>query len=231
MGGHAGHGDAECGRRRVERVDLPHRRSPKPKPDPNPPNTHNARDACLDSPGDLFYDDANFALYFADEGNMRVRKIPSDCDADGIPDLVELDASDPYIKPDFPDGILECVVDTDGDGCSDSEELLTSEMFGGRRNPTNRWDFFDVNGDKVVNIPNDILAVASAFGPGDPGSPVYNENYSPARDRSPGPAPNKPNDPDHTEPWDLGPPDGTVNVPTDILGVARQFGHTCAAAP
>jgi hypothetical protein len=29
------------------------------------------------------------------------------------------------------------------------------------------------------------------------------------------------------EPWDMGPPDGTINVLDDIIAVAGQFGHVC----
>ena len=28
--------------------------------------------------------------------------------------------------------------------------------------------------------------------------------------------------------WDRAPADGAINIPDDILGVAAQFGHSCA---
>ena len=88
---------------------------------------------------------------------------------------------------------------------------------GGRRSHTNPWDFYDTNGDRVVNIAQDILTVGAAFGP----------TSDPTVDRSPRPTEAEEPDPDKRDPWDLGPPDGEVNIVTDILGVALQFGHTC----
>ncbi|MCI0850351.1 MAG: hypothetical protein J4N26_05245, partial [Chloroflexi bacterium] len=110
----------------------------------------------------------------------------------------------------------------DGDGCTDEQELGVDETLGGRRNYLNSWDFYDVNGDLVVNLVNDILGVARAFGPS------TGPDYDPAMDRSPAPAPGvDPADPAVMEPWDTGPPDGSINIPTDLLGVAIQFGHRC----
>ena len=96
------------------------------------------------------------------------------------------------------------------------------ERLGGRRNYLNSWDFYDVNGDLVINLIDDILAVAGAFGPS------TSPEYDPALDRSPPPAPGvDPGDPAFIEPWDTGPPDGSINIITDVLGVALQFGHRC----
>ena len=78
----------------------------------------------------------------------------------------------------------------------------------------------------------DILRVAQRFGANDAGgSAPINRNsdplagpppaapaYHPAFDRGVQVGPNV---------WDLAPPDGTINVVNDILGVARQFGHSC----
>ncbi len=107
--------------------------------------------------------------------------------------------------------------DTDGDGCTNAEEYGQDASLGGRRNPLNPWDFYDVNGDRVVNVFDDILAVVSAYGPS------TGADYESAFDRSPPPP--------GAEPWDLGPPDGLINVSDDILGVVGQFGHTCAGPP
>ena len=108
--------------------------------------------------------------------------------------------------------------DTDGDGCSNIEELGSNPLVGGVRNPLDPYDFFDVNGDKAVDLLNDIFAIAFAFGldAGDAG-------YSQALDRSPilpG-----------TNLWDLQAPDGQIDLLTDIFGAAYQFGHGCTAAP
>jgi hypothetical protein len=113
--------------------------------------------------------------------------------------------------------------DEDGDGCSAAQELGPDEALGGRRNPGNAWDFFDINGDRVVNGMDEIFGVAFAFGAtaGDP-------SYSAALDRSaPKAAPEEP-DPARREAWDMGPPDGVVDLFVDIFGVAFQFGHSCA---
>ncbi|MDP3767095.1 MAG: flexitail domain-containing putative surface protein, partial [Dehalococcoidia bacterium] len=104
--------------------------------------------------------------------------------------------------------------DSDRDGCHDSRELGPDEMLGGRRNPANQWDFYDVTKDGTVSLLEDIFDVAAAFG-SKPGVP----SYDPDLDRSAAPA--------GADPWDMGPPDGTVDLFVDIFGVAAQFGHMC----
>jgi hypothetical protein len=117
------------------------------------------------------------------------------------------------------------VDDYDLDGCADGEELGLDEGLGGRRNPTYPWDFYDVDADRVITVAGDVLAVAGAFGPPGP-------NYTPQKDRSPGPPPGTdPKDPNNNEPWDLGPPDQVISVGVDVFGVAQQFGHSCNAPP
>ncbi|MEX2159391.1 MAG: flexitail domain-containing putative surface protein [Dehalococcoidia bacterium] len=105
--------------------------------------------------------------------------------------------------------------DDDNDGCTDAAEMVNtagSEETGGRRNAKNPWDFFDTDGNKVIDLFIDIFAVANAFGltPSDPG-------YSTTLDRSAAIG----------DPWDMGPPDGTIDLFIDIFGVAYQFGHDC----
>ena len=102
------------------------------------------------------------------------------------------------------------------------------------------WDFYDVwthpPGDpvgwernKVLNI-FDILAVGRRFGSGPVLSkgaalaeattqPVDDTSYHAGYDRGPIMGANN---------WDRAPPDGSINIVDDILGVARQFGHSCA---
>jgi hypothetical protein len=86
--------------------------------------------------------------------------------------------------------------------------------------------------DKAVNISGDILGVAKRFGATRPGGapdettalaealtpPTKTAGYHADYDRGPLVGPN---------PWNLGPPDGAINIPNDILGVARQFGNSC----
>ena len=113
-------------------------------------------------------------------------------------------------------------IDSDGDGCSDERELGDDERMGGRRDPNNPYDFYDVNGDGVITIIGDVLAVAGAFGP------ATSPEYDPALDRSPPPSALDEPDPSKREPWDLGPPDGAISIPTDLLAILRQYGHRCA---
>ncbi|MCH8849334.1 MAG: hypothetical protein IIC89_00750 [Chloroflexi bacterium] len=144
---------------------------------------------------------------------------------------------------------IECIVvtpkqeepgDTDQDGCSDQAENGAFEYLGGQRNYLYFWDFYDVwthpAGDpigwernKVLNI-FDILAVGARFGSGPVLSkadalaqaliaPTNATGYHPAYDRGPIIGANM---------WDRGPPDGSINIVDDILGIAQQFGHNCA---
>ncbi len=140
------------------------------------------------------------------------------------------------------------VLDTDQDGCTDVREQQGSpgsETSGGRRDPNYFWDFYDVwtrpdpigqpsmwVRDKAVTIPGDVLGVAHRFGSTRPGGPPTKtqalaeafvpptspDGYHADYDRGPLIGPNA---------WDLGPPDGAIDIPNDILGVARQFGTNC----
>lgn len=112
--------------------------------------------------------------------------------------------------------------DTDGDGCSDQQENGLDETLGGRRDYTNPWDFYDVDGDTTITLFGDAMVVFAAYGEA-PGPP-YVEVY----DRSPPPLEAEEPDPTKREPWDMGPPDGAIDLFTDISGVAAQFGHGCS---
>lgn len=130
-------------------------------------------------------------------------------------------------------------LDTDGDGCTDAQELGSDEQLGGRRDPENFWDFYDTPNqnnerDGVIDLPNDILSVVMRLGTGDSNgnaeinrysdpkisAPKDSQAYHPAFDRSWGP---------NASYLDLGPPDGYINL-FDVLGVILQFGHSCPAA-
>jgi hypothetical protein len=111
--------------------------------------------------------------------------------------------------------LLDDTADTDGDGCTDGEELGTDAGRGGQRNPLDPNDFYDVNGDGTVNLFGDVLPVIQAFGPSD------GPHYDAALDRSPAPLDIA------VARWHLGPADGVIDM-TDILGVIAQYGHTCA---
>jgi hypothetical protein len=65
---------------------------------------------------------------------------PADWDADTLTDRAEFNTylTDP------------CVVDTDKDGCSDSEEVGPIKKLGGLRNPLNYYDFYDITDITLV---------------------------------------------------------------------------------
>ena len=122
--------------------------------------------------------------------------------------------------------------DADDDGCTDEQELGTIPALGGLRNPKSFWDFFDTptgtppERDRRVNIV-DIGAIVLHFGTsGDPGidplSAPPASGYHTAFDRSQAA--------EGGDPWDLGPPDGSINI-IDIAAVVIQFGHTCTNIP
>jgi hypothetical protein len=112
--------------------------------------------------------------------------------------------------------------DLDGDGCTTEEESGSNEKLGGNRDPKNGWDLYDVNGDALVNVSDDVLGVAAAFGTS------AGKDYSAEKDRSPPPSAIEEPDPSKREPWDMGPPDGAITVGIDIIGAAKQFGHDCS---
>ncbi|KKK48456.1 hypothetical protein LCGC14_3144910, partial [marine sediment metagenome] len=67
--------------------------------------------------------------------NPSVDDGASDPDGDGLTNVEE-----------FSLGTDPCSSDTDLDGCTDREELGGDETLGGKRDPLNFWDFYDVTG-------------------------------------------------------------------------------------
>ncbi len=127
--------------------------------------------------------------------------------------------------------------DSDGDGCSDLQELGLDATAGGQRDPNNFWDFFDVPDaanvrDGNVSLSIDIFSILYKMGATDEGGtaainrntdpmsppPVDLTAYHPAFDRSPGPP--------GAAPWSLGPPDGRIDF-VELFAVVWQYGHTC----
>ena len=106
------------------------------------------------------------------------------------------------------DDALIALADTDGDGCADLKELGPDEQSGGQRDPHNPWDFYDTNGDGVIDLTNDIFGVILAYGTDD-------VTY----DRGPSAGPNA---------WNMTAPDGLIDLSNDILGVIQQYQHSCA---
>ncbi|OGO49693.1 MAG: hypothetical protein A2148_00550 [Chloroflexi bacterium RBG_16_68_14] len=104
--------------------------------------------------------------------------------------------------------------DTDGDGCRDGVELSFPANFGGLRNPLNQWDFFDFNGDKYIDAPNDILQVMLRYS-ANPALP-----YDARADRGPLKQ-------GAQYPWNRTAPDGRIDAPNDILSIKLQYQHDC----
>lgn len=107
--------------------------------------------------------------------------------------------------------------DTDGDGCTDVQELGSNEGLGGRRDLLNPWDFFDTPPkDRAVSIV-DITRIVQRFGTVEGGPPSSSGfTYDRAFDRTLlGP-----------NVWNLGPPNGSITI-QDITLAVNQFGHNC----
>jgi hypothetical protein len=94
--------------------------------------------------------DDTYRLYLVAKGS-------TDTDSDGLADVYETNVS--LTNP--------AVADTDGDGCNDGVELGGHEVFGGNRDPLNASDFFDTNGDKIIDG-KDIAAMRSRVFQGKP---------------------------------------------------------------
>ncbi|MDZ4279107.1 MAG: flexitail domain-containing putative surface protein [Dehalococcoidia bacterium] len=144
--------------------------------------------------------------------------------------------------------VINCLPDKDFDGCTDGQEQGSDPEKGGMRSPNNHWDFYDVwtqsttspSGwvrNREIDLFGDIFGVATRFGAmrsspptkiqalGEalvPPSAGDKTGYHAAFDRGVQIGPN---------PWDLAPPDGTIDLFTDINGIAAQFGHSCSELP
>ncbi len=110
--------------------------------------------------------------------------------------------------------------DWDNDGCSDWNEMGTDKTSGGKRDPFNPYDFYDVAGnagppDGEIDLFLDILGVILHYSLD--GSPPYDVRF----DRGTSVGPNS---------WNMTGPDGSIDLFVDILGVIVQYGHDCTEA-
>ena len=173
---------------------------------------------CLDqSVPDAGVDDDGDSLSNITEYQLGTDPCVSDTDGDGLSDGDEL-AGVTGAKAALGTFITDPLdADTDGDGCTDGAEVGSDERQGGRRDPLNPDDFYDVDGDALVAVPGDLLPVILAYqqGPGDP-------LYTPAKDRGAAVGPN---------PWNRGGPDGAIDVPNDLLPIIFQYLHDCRILP
>ena len=173
---------------------------------------------CLDqSVPDAGVDDDGDSLSNITEYQLGTDPCVSDTDGDGLSDGDEL-AGVTGAKAALGTFITDPLdADTDGDGCTDGAEVGSDERQGGRRDPLNPDDFYDVDGDALVAVPGDLLPVILAYqqGPGDP-------LYTPAKDRGAAVGPN---------PWNRSGPDGAIDVPNDLLPIIFQYLHDCRILP
>jgi subtilisin len=152
-----------------------------------------------------------------------------DTDGDGLPDIVETQVY----------GSNPNVVDTDGDGCPDGKEVGADETLGGRRSPTNPWDFGDMwppslpmagSRNGAIGIA-DVIAILPWIGAVNNGAPNANGNDYDSDtnangvedgaeyDRLPSVTPG--------QPWRSGAPNGVVTL-SDVLVVLAQVGTNCS---
>jgi hypothetical protein len=168
------------------------------------------------------------------DGDMIDDAADMDDDNDGLGDSREVALGCLTTNPDTDgDGLTDyqevvtygtnCAVpDTDGDGCTDYREVQTapgSELSGGRRDPNLPWDYFNPSHD-LKNRVDDILLVVSQYFKDDPdatpGFPPFTPGYNQDTDRTLV-GPNQ---------WNLGPPNGLQRV-DDILNQVKQYFHDC----
>jgi dipeptidyl aminopeptidase/acylaminoacyl peptidase len=159
-------------------------------------------------------------------------------DADGANRMAVMNSPADDIQAEWQPAAPFVRFDQDEDGCSDKQELGVHPELGGMRDRSNFWDFYDTPDasnmrDRVITTTGDILSVARRFGANDAGgaAPINRNSdplagppppipgYHPAFDRSAAPM--------GADPWDMGPPDGTITAVVDILGAAMQFSHSC----
>ena len=104
--------------------------------------------------------------------------------------------------------------DSDGDGCKDPQELGTDEVKGGDRDPFYAGDFFDVTGDRAIDVADTIAILQRfGFGPSTPGYSVMYDRYIP----------------DQGQPWRTAFATGShvgIDVADAVINL-RSFGHSC----
>ncbi|MGB6895332.1 MAG: flexitail domain-containing putative surface protein [Dehalococcoidia bacterium] len=230
--------------------------TPTATPTPGTPTATPTPGVCPDTDGDGLTDCDELDIYGTDPYNP-------DSDEDGLSDgdevLVHLTHP---LNPDSDSDDLSdgdevntygshpLLPDTDGDGCADGEEVGPDPDLGGRRDPVNPYDFYDVpvptlhdggtlaDRDQAVSILNDVLAVEDYLGTYDGGPPNalgidYDEDMDGdtvkdgrVYDRSLGV------DLDGDTVADLSDaPNGAIKVIEDLLLVLAQSGDSCQAPP
>jgi hypothetical protein len=109
--------------------------------------------------------------------------------------------------------------DTDRDGCTNQQEMGPSQIAGGRRSPSNPFDYFNPSHDGKNRIDDVLLAVQAYYkddNDGSPGQEPYVAGYNPDTDRRLL-GPNE---------WNLGAPNGLQRI-DDVLNAVHQYYHDC----
>ena len=181
---------------------------------------------CKDSTGECF-DSGSDGLTtdgaHANEEGMRrladaARRVYSsaigsdDSDGDGLDDWFETNETDTSALDR----------DSDGDGCSDGQELGGLESFGGRRDPNNPGDFYDIETDQSPGTVNylDGLALTAAIDARYPADALFSRED---------PMPLVPGNSGASEPWDLLPWDRSPRdlASADLTRLDEQMNHQC----
>ena len=158
---------------------------------------------------------ANPEFYAADTDGDGVPEPPDNCPTvpngpaqAGIPGVGNQTDTDGDAMGDA------CDPDDDNDGCTDVEELAADHNLGGQRSPVEHFDFYDVTGDKGVDL-SDTLLILAHFGDGPNDDALDNE-----LDRAIG-GPGF---------WNTIASDTGVDL-VDALANLRSFGDDCSGPP
>jgi len=140
-----------------------------------------------------------------------------DSDEDGVQDGVEYGAgTNPLLNSG---NYADPMGDADGDTCTNAQELGPNPVLGGDRDPNQMWDFYDVTGNKVIDL-QDTLLVLAHYGHGYNGD-AYQDAMDNSIDRS---------TPNMAKPWRSAEANDGIDT-RDALASLKSFGHSCITMP
>ena len=184
----------------------------------------------------------NHNVWFAQPFDRQIGRLHElgmgDGDGDGVPDTADncVLTPNPGQQDSDTNGLGDVCdyIDSDGDGCSNTEELGTDPRQGGLRDPNNPWDFFDPSLDGAVGL-EDFMLLLQHFHTNDKnGQAAINRRSDPFTTPDPGIGRYHPRFDRGSfvgpQPWNRQPPDGYISL-SDLIALVVQFGHSCAAGP